>query len=223
MSARPCIACTRPAGEGYLLCPSCGDTLADHLGAVGDLYRELAMAAARWTVLTLPAGRGGECGLPYSEAASRASQTLVSTVTHWAQAVALVRADITEVAGGIDRVAHWLAMRLDWLRALEAAGEAYSQIDRAVCQARAAIDRPTNRTSFRVGLCIEVRQDRYCLGPVFAYVPVRIGIEPAVLRCLTVDCRRHRDPWRVESWRDVGIKMLRLQKQMHRRGLAVTS
>jgi hypothetical protein len=213
--AASCIVCTRPAGEGYLLCLSCGDRLADHLHAAGDLYHELAATRARWMVLTVSAGRGGgELGLPYCEAATQASQCLVSTVTQWAHAVAQTRSSPWLVPAKFGRVAHWLAMRLDWLRALETAGEAYTQIDRAVTRARAAIDRPANRTSFPVGRCPEIRETRYCLGPVFAYVPVRIGIEPAVLRCHTVGCRRHREPWGVESWRDVGIKMLRLQAQL---------
>lgn len=196
------------------LCSSCGDRLADHLGCVGDLYIELGMTAARWDDLSVLLARGGDCGLPYAEAATTASAALVATVGFWAQRIAVLHASLWDVPATLAEVAHWLAMRLDWLRAMTDAGEAYSQIDRAVVRARVVIDRPAHRTSFRVGPCIEVRDSRYCLGDVFAHVPVRVGIEPAVLRCKTLECRRHREPWTTETWYEVGRKMLRLQSQL---------
>lgn len=211
----PCTACTRPAGDGYL-CAGCCDRLADRLARVGDLEHELTVTYARLDVLTVSAGRGGEQGLPFAEQATRAAAELTMTVLHWAQQVALARVSVWQLPGTLNALAHWLATRLDWLRDLPAAGQAYSDIDRAVSRARVVIDRPQNRTSFYVGACPEIRESRYCLGEVFAYVPVRIDIEPALMRCRTVECRRHTEPWGTESWFDAGKRMLRLKEQLSR-------
>lgn len=219
MAARACVACTRPAGEGYLLCPSCGDRLADHLAAVGDLYHELGMTQARWDDLSVALARGGECGLPYAETATRAGIEMVAVLGRWAGKVALARASVWSVPNTVPAVAHWLAMRIDWLRALEDAGAAYEQIDRVVCRARVVIDRPASRTSFLVGACPEIRDNRHCLGEVWAWIPTRIGIDPAVLRCRNVECRRHTDPWLTESWYEVGRRMLRLKDQLKSRAI----
>ena len=204
-----------------MLCPFCGDRMADHLSGVPDLCHELAITHARWDVLTLSAGRGGEQGLPFAEAATTARELLADTVAYWAQQVAVARASLWDVPNTLGEVARWLRLRLDWLRALEAAGEAYSEVDRAVCRARAVIDRPTHRTSFPVGPCPEIRgaDRRYCMGAVYAYVPVRVDVDAAVMRCREPECRRHREPWTTDMWREAGKRINRLKQQLAGRTL----
>jgi hypothetical protein len=219
MAARVCAACTRPAGESMILCPFCGDRVADHLAAVPDLHAELAITHARWDVLTVSAGRGGEQGLPFAVAATEAAGLMVSTVSYWAQQVALARASVWHIPNMLADVARWLANRVDWLRGMECAGDAYSQIDRAICRARSVIDLPAHRTRFPVGPCPEIIGQRYCADQVVAYVPVRIGIEPAVMRCRNPECRRHREPWTTDMWREAGKRINRLREQLKRRGL----
>jgi hypothetical protein len=223
MAARSCVACTRPAGEGMILCPFCGDRVADHLAAVPDLHAELALTHARWDVLTVSAGRGGEQGLPFAAAATEAAGLMVSTVGYWAQQVALARASVWQIPNVLVDVARWLAHRVDWLRAMDSAGDAYSQLDRAVCRARSVIDRPAHRTRFPVGPCPEMIGQRYCAHQVVAYVPVRIGIEPAVMRCRNPECRRHCEPWTTDMWREAGRRINRLREHLKRRGLVTRS
>jgi hypothetical protein len=201
------------------LCQFCGDRLADHLTAVPDLHHELALTAARWDVLSVSTGRGGEQGLPFASGATEASALMVSSVVYWARQVADARASIWEIPNTLAGVAGWLSNRLDWLRALVFAGDAYSQIDRAICRARSVIDLPPHRTRFPVGPCPEIIDARYCAFQVVAYVPVRVGIEPAVMRCRNPDCRRHHEPWPTESWRSAGERINRLREHLKRRAL----
>jgi hypothetical protein len=202
-----------------MLCPFCADRLADHLIAVPDLHNELAMTHARWDVLTVSAGRGGEQGLPFARAASEAAALVVSTVSYWAQQVAIARCSPWDIPNTLGGVARWLANRVDWLRAMESAGDAYSQIDRAASRARSVIDLPTHRTRFPVGPCPEIIDARYCANQVIAYVPVRVGIEPAVMRCRNPDCRRHHEPWTTDMWRSAGERINRLREHLKRRAL----
>lgn len=206
------------------LCGGCGDRLADRLAAVGELAIELAYTRARWHVMTIAAGRGGEQGIPFTEVATQAVVNLTDTVLYWAQQVATARASVWAIPNTLAAVAHWLTMRLDWLRALDIAGEAYAQIDRAVSRARAVIDRPVHRTTFEVGPCPEIVETHYCAGMVWAYVPVRIGVDPAVLRCRNPDCYRHAQPWPTEQWREAGRRInRRREQQLSRRGLVTRS
>ena len=204
-----------------MLCAFCGDRTADRLAAVTDLHSELAVTYARWDVLTESAGRGGEQGLPFSQPAKEADRLLVDTVMYWSAQVAFTRSSLWDIPDTLTGVCWWLIRRVDWLRALETAGDAYAHIDRAVSRARHIIDRPQHRTRIPVGPCPEIRNNRYCLGEVVAYVPTRIGVDPALMRCRTPDCRRHREPWPTESWRSAGERINRLREQLKRRPHAV--
>jgi hypothetical protein len=203
-----------------LLCPYCGDRTADRLHSVSDLHSELTVTYARQDVLSLTAGRGGEQGLPYGQSAKDADVFLTDTVIYWSQQLAVTRSSLWELPNTLTELTWWLIRRVDWLRALEAAGEAYSMIDRAVTRARYAIDRPVHRTRFPVGPCPEIRNNRYCLGQVMAYVPTRVGVDPAVMRCRSPECRRHREPWGTESWSEAGKRINRLTEQLKRRAVA---
>jgi hypothetical protein len=202
-----------------MLCGLCADRTADRLASVDDLHRELAVTYARCDVLSISAGRGGEQGLPFAQLAKDADVFLTETVIYWSQQLAIVRASLWDLPNTLHEVAWWLIRRLDWLRAIPAAGEAYTQIERATTRAQHAIDRPLHRTRFPVGPCPEVRESRYCLGLVMAYVPTRVGVDRAVMRCRTPECRRHVEPWGTESWSDAGKRIVRLREQLARRGL----
>lgn len=202
-----------------VLCSWCGDRTADRLQTVDDLHSDLMITYARLDVLTLSAGRGGEQGLPFAQPAKDAAIFLTDTVLYWAQQVATVRSSLWELPNTLGELSWWLIRRLDWLRALDSAGDAYGHIEQAVSRARRAIDRPTHRTRIPVGPCPEVRDTRYCLGQVVAYVPVRIGVDPAVMRCQEPVCRRNREPWGTESWREAGKRINRLKEHLSRNRL----
>lgn len=191
------------------LCATCGDKLANHLCSVSELCHDLDITLARLDVLTIASGRGGDAGLPFAPAASDAHVLLVSTVLYWAQQVAQARSSHWNLPDDPAELAMWLMYRLDWLRALPGAGLAYTRIDTAVTTARRVIDRPMHRTSFPVGPCPEVIATRYCVGVVWAYVPVRIGVDPAVMRCRNPECRRHTEPWTTGQWDEAGRRILR--------------
>lgn len=197
------------------LCPSCGDRFADKLAGIGDLYADLQYTRARWDVMTITTGRGGDTGLPFAEAASQASSALISTVLFWSQQLAQIRASLWELPNTLTGIASWLARRLDWLRAATWAADAYVQVKQVVSRARCAIDRPTHRTAFAVGPCPElIETTRYCPGVVWAYVPLRVGEIPAVLRCRAPECVRHVRPWTTEQWRNAGVRILRRERAL---------
>jgi hypothetical protein len=190
---------------------TCTDKLADHLRAVNELCHDLDITLARMDVLTVASGRGGDPGLPFAPAASMATTALITTVVYWAQQVALYATSLWDLPNTVTQVPAWLMYRLDWLRAMPTAGQAYTQIDRAASAARRTIDRPMHRTSFPVGPCPEIIASRYCMGTVWAYVPVRIGVDPALMRCRNPECHRHTEPWTTDLWDEAGRRILRRQ------------
>jgi len=192
-----------------LICESCGDKIADNLAAVTGLAEDLDITFSRQDVLTETAGRGGEVGLPFVDRASDATADLVAVVLRWAVAVATVRSNLWDLPNELGVMATWLGHRIDWLRALEAAAEACVDIERVVVRARRVVDRPQNRTTFSVGMCGETVEGQYCPGEVLAHIPVRIGIEPAILKCRNPVCKRHHAPWTVLEWRSAGRSLLR--------------
>jgi hypothetical protein len=204
-----CKACARPAGAGMVICASCGDKIADNLVAVPDLVADLAITFSRQDVLTEAAGRGGEVGLPFVDRASETTAELAAAVLRWAQAVAMVRSNVWELPNDLAALALWLRYRIDWLRAMDSAAEAYVDIDRVITRARRVVDRPQNRTSFPVGKCGESIDQQFCSGDVYALIPTRIGVDPAVLKCRNPECARNHTPWPVESWRAAGKSILR--------------
>jgi hypothetical protein len=204
-----CATCTRPPGAGFVLCSGCIDRLADHLSVIPALSQELDVTLARWDVLYVAAGRGGEEGLPFAQEASASQRALCATVLRWASQVATTHGTLWVLPNSLAEMVAWLTHRLDWLRRMESAAQAYIEMDTAVARARRAIDRPVHRTSFPVGPCPEIIDTRYCLGIVVAYIPIRIGVEPALLRCRNPECVRNTDPWPPEEWRSAGRRILR--------------
>lgn len=213
-----CAACSRPAGQGMILCSGCGDRMANRLFDVRDLISELETTRAHLDVMTVAAGRGGEQGLPFSAPASSALAQLESTVTYWVMRLAEHRGCAEEVPQTVPEGSVWLARRLDWLRAMETAGQAYCDVDVACSRAWCVVDRPMHRTRFSVGPCPEVRATVPCTGTVWAYIPVRMETEQAVMRCQHPDCERHAIPWTCEQWRRVGIRILRRRAALQRTG-----
>jgi hypothetical protein len=211
-----CATCSRPPGAGMVLCPWCGDRMADHLHRVADLLAELDITRARADVLSVTAGRGGEQGLPFGQVAATARARLISVIEGWVGYLARTRAVPWSVPAMVDEAALWLVYRLDWLRALPEAGDAYCDLDRAMDQAWHAVDRPINRAMFRVGPCPELRAGAHCPGEVWAYIPVRLDTEVAVLRCRHPECPRHVQPWPPQQWRDAGLRILRRQMAVSR-------
>lgn len=219
MGVRSCVACTRPAGAGYVLCESCGDRLADNLASVADLLADLDIALARLDVMAVAAGRGGEVGLPYATVASASRVALASTLIYWAQQLANTRATLWDIPNTLPEVADWLRYRIDWIRMLDTADQAYSQLDQVISRARSTVDRPASRTRFSVGACPELVDEHYCPGEIWATIPTRIGVDTAYLRCANPDCIRHITPWAPESWRRAGIRILRRKEALaHRHG-----
>jgi hypothetical protein len=203
-----CQACTAPAGEGYVLCTRCGDRLALDLERVPDLISDLHVTLARWDEIYVKSGRGGETGLPFRVAAADALRSLSSVLSQWATQVAQNRTSDHPTEDITDQ-AQWLLRRVDWLRALENAGTAFSEIGSAVDRGIAAIDRPTHRARFLVGPCPEMLDDgSSCSGDVWAYIPTR-EVDPALLRCRNPECRGFREPWTTEQWLKVGKRILR--------------
>lgn len=215
MVTRDCAACTRPAGASYVLCFSCVDRLADGLHAVPGLLDDLDTTYARLDRISVTSGRGGDTGLPVKLTAADAREHLGDIITYWTYAAIKGRETPWNAPNTLAELAIWLSRRLDWLRALESAGDAYSQLHRAVSTAWRVIDRPTHRCSFWVGLCPEIAADgvHYCSGDVWAYVPLRIGVDPAVLRCRNPECKGYHEPWAVPSWRKIGHRIAQRRRR----------
>lgn len=185
------------------MCPGCGDRLYDRLWGVPELCVELQTTECRLDVLTPATGApAAETGLPYKPLAADAASTLRSVVCFWA---VCVNRDEGVVPADTSAAALFLARRLDWLRAHEDAGQAYSELNAAMSRAMVAVDRPLHRTRFEVGPCPCVNHEKPCPGAVFAYIPVADSI-PAVLRCRHPDCGA---VWTTDQWLRVGRLMLR--------------
>lgn len=143
MSTPVCIACDAPPGDGYLLCPRCGDDLARDLADVPDLTAELDTTRARQDRIggDNAGRRTTDTPLPWKETAADATWVLADTLTAWAADLADTR-NVTLDATGPAAVATWLARRLDWLRAHPQVEQAFGEIVAAVRNARRAVDRP---------------------------------------------------------------------------------
>lgn len=203
-----CAACTSPPGDGFVLCSRCGDRLAEDLQRVPDLIGDLHITLARWDEIHVKQGRGGETGLPFRVAAADALHNLDSIIQFWVGLVAKKRG-IDEPPHGLVDQSQWLLRRLDWLRQLDTAGQAYSDLRSAVERGIRAIDRPTHRARFLVGPCPETVADgSACNGDVWAYVPTSES-DPALLRCRNPQCIAFSKPWTTDQWLRVGKRILR--------------
>jgi hypothetical protein len=203
-----CAACSSPPGDGFVLCSRCGDRLAEDLERVPDLIKDLHVTLARWDEIHVKQGRGGESGLPFRVVAADALRALDSVITFWTEELARKRRAELPPHGLVDQ-SSWLFRRVDWLRALENAGTAYSEIRAVVDRGIRAIDRPTHRARFLVGPCPEMAADgSNCTGDVWAYIPTREA-DPAVLRCRNPQCVAFAQPWTTEQWLRVGKRILR--------------
>jgi hypothetical protein len=212
---RICVACSRPPDAGMKLCMTCGDKMAKHLYGVGAMLAQLDITRAGEDALTESLGRGGEQGLPFDQNAASAYANLTSVVDFWAMHLAGTRNALNEVPTPGAWTALWLARRLDWLRALDAAQHAYTDLDAAMVRAQHAIDLPLPRPR-RIGLCPETRDDgQWCPGEVWAYTPIRDD-DPWVLRCRDPECDHHRKPWTTDQWHQLDKRMDRRIQQRER-------
>lgn len=224
MSA-PCEVCTRPAGEGFAICESCGNALADDLADVAGLRTgrdgeplpslpdELLTAISRQDHLTVRSDRRGrEEGLPWKQTPAQAARALHGALAMWARQLADTRRDTLDATTTAE-VAAWLHNRVDWLRQHPAAAQAHADLTAAVANARDAIDLPSCRARFPVGPCPDNNDDGPCPGTVWAYIAT--GNDESLMRCRCCGAR-----WNTTQWYRVGKRIQTRRRQLERNAAA---
>jgi hypothetical protein len=208
--------CECEQAEG-LLCHA--DTLAleIQLGDVSAVVEELNVTLAKMDRM----GGGGSPGLArerwaYSPGASLAADYLVNTLTTWAR-------DVVGETYWVDPTRHpaisasfLLLSNIPEIRRHPEAKELHEEILATVAQARAAADRPANRTIIFVGPCPELNDEGdYCDGEVYAYFPVEDSRPPKM------ECRTNKlHKWPAMQWLRAGKRILDRTEARKRREVA---
>lgn len=162
MSQIQCRNCTRPTD--LFLCRICAERLADDLGDVPALVRELEVTFARLHRLGGSGARGAETPVVFHVAAADAAWTLANVIGTWAASLAEDRGLVLDLRR--QRVltpakyqrdpadpylppndvaslsARWLLVNIGSVRMSEAGAELMDEIIDAVRHARHVVDRP---------------------------------------------------------------------------------
>jgi hypothetical protein len=209
-----CPVCSRPQVDG-LVCHACCSTLEYELRDVPAVVAELDVTLAKQARM-----EGGKAGLAserngYHQGASLAADYLQNTLTTWARDVAddIVVIDVTAPASVV--AASALLMRVDRIRRHPAAAELHDEVCSAIRQARAAADRPANRTTFPVGPCPEDTDSGPCPGEVVAFIPTE-DERPSWLRCQADEAHR----WSSIQFYRVGERIRRRMEAKRKAGAA---
>jgi hypothetical protein len=143
--------------------------------------------------------------------ASATARDLADTLTswcdeHWLNPAWQVRANAA---------ARHLLERTDLLRRHAHVDKLFDEVTDAIRRARAAADRPRNRTTFPVGPCPERDQEgAWCTGDIIAFIPTE-DARPARMECRANP--EHR--WTSVQWLRAGKRILdRIQQK--KRGAA---
>lgn len=213
-----CPACFRAQHAG-LLCSSCCDVLEMELRDVPAVVAELDVTLAKQARM-----EGGKAGLAserngYHQGASLAADYLQNTLTTWARdLVGETRDWFGVMVGGLASsrsAARLLLDHITEIRRHPAAAELHDEVISAIRQARAAADRPANRTTFPVGPCPEDTDSGPCPGEVVAFIPTE-DERPSWLRCQADEAHR----WSSIQFYRVGERIRRRMEAKRKAGAA---
>lgn len=200
------------------VCPSCGckqtasllchrETskleyeLAEVTSIVDELHTTLAKQARMET-----GGKGGPARerWAYSPGASLAGDYLVNTLTTWARDVAGEDYTVNPRRHPAIAAAHILLSHIPDVRKHAEVKELVDQVLATIEQARAAGDRPANRTIIFVGPCPEARPEGgICDGEVYAFIPTEDD-RPGRMECRTNKVHK----WDAVQWTRTGKRIL---------------
>jgi hypothetical protein len=136
-------ACTRPIGDGAVLCVHCGDQLARDLGDVTALVDELATTRSRQSRTggqAIGGGHSSDRPLPWDQRSSEATDVLRVALVGAARVV-LEHQDIAAPRNGLPAISRWLLHHVEWLRHRDEAEDILTEVRAAVRRCRAVIDR----------------------------------------------------------------------------------
>ena len=214
-----CPVCGCEQSEG-LLCHRETTKLEYELAEVTSVVEELNTTLAKQARMEV-GGRGGPARerWAYSPGASLAADYLVNTLTTWARDVAGEDYTVNPRQHPAISAAHILLCHIPAIRRHDEVKELHEEVIATVAQARAAGDRPANRTIIFVGPCPEARPEGgICDGEVYAFIPTE-DERPARMECRTN--KEHR--WSSIQWMRTGKRILdRIEerKQEKKRGAA---
>lgn len=204
--------CGNPTRDLYL-CNDCLRLLADDLGKIEWLWRELETTRtrqARTSAGDLVGGKSAETPLPWSESASRAADMLHNCVFTWAYRLDQVADEHIEPSRILVTV-EWMIRNHKAVARLEQAGQIATAFEGVILHCLKVIDHPALKTSFEVGPCPEPADQGACEGAVHAYIPVDPN-RPAMLRCLECEAA-----WNTTQWLRAGERILRLVEELKTR------
>jgi hypothetical protein len=209
-----CPVCSRPQDQG-LTCHACTSALEYELRDVPAVVAELDVTLAKQARM-----EGGKAGLAserngYHQGASLAADYLQNTLTTWARDVAEVGFLAEHFTSPPRAAARILLNHITEIRRHPAAAELHDEITSAVRQARAAADRPANRTTFPVGPCPEDTDSGPCPGEVVAFIPTE-DERPSWLRCQADEAHR----WSSIQFYRVGERIRRRMEARRKAGAA---
>jgi hypothetical protein len=199
-------------------CPSCGCSQVEGLLCHAEtVHIEIALGDVRAVIEDLNVtlskmdkmGGGGAPGLArerwaYSPGASLAADYLVNTLTTWARDVAGEDFTVDPVRHPAISASFLLLSHIPEIRRHPEVKELHEEILATVAQARAAADRPANRTIIFVGPCPELGEDGgFCDGEVYAYFPIEDSRPPKM------ECRTNgQHKWMAMQWLRAGKRIL---------------
>jgi hypothetical protein len=204
-----CQVCTAEMKQGSL-CRACWADLSRALGRVPDVAAELEITTTRQAVIgphsEIPHRKGDERPLPYDWSSDHDETDMEGTLAGW---ISDLEPD-TEKHPPLDvtSMAAWMRARGNQIRGLENVAALHDQIMYATGQAWRAVDRPANRTTFKVPYpCPD------CGAKVRAFIPTDAD-EPAMWRCVPAakggtSCGAE---WEARNWLKVGSRMLKAQE-----------
>ena len=200
-----CGVCASPTGDHGHLCRTHTETLCLDLRTVAWLTAELDVTVTRQARITAArhGSRSASTPLPWNEHASARRHELACTVNVWALDTSRLSEDDRDRLAehpqhDVPAVAAWLVRNLPTLRQHPEAGDAYDQLTDSIQQARRAIDRPLDLTTF--GPC-HAEQDDGTVCAETLYAPP--GREVIACRCGAQHSAQTRREWMLNHCRSL--------------------
>ena len=173
-----CQLCGRPSGDQATACVTCAQKASQALLWVAEwLADDLVTATARQTALG--GGRSGgkptkasEAPLPLDLRASEALAVLRNTLSGWVRVIADDHHG-SHPTNTVKAMARWLVPVIGWARGQEYGPELIDEIQAAVGQALAAVDRPIRRVPLHTTcrhITLDGQTPRVCGGQLHAVI-----------------------------------------------------
>lgn len=204
-TAAACAVCNSPTGDSARICRTHTDALRLDLHSVAWLGAELDVTITRQSRITAGhhGARSSTTPLPWNENAAARLHELHTTLNAWALDTARLAEDDRDPLADhphhdLPAVASWLVRNLCTLRQHHEAGVAYDQLTDSVHQARRAIDRPLDLTTY--GPC-QAEQDDGTRCSETLYAPP--GRETIACRCGVRHSAQVRREWMLNHCRSL--------------------